>query len=170
MKLSLFCAALVAAPLAAGAASHMDTLSADISGADGKNHGIVTASPTASGLVMLTLDLTGVPPGEHGVHLHQTGDCSASDFTSAGGHLAGEMAHGVMAEGGPHPGDMPNIHVPDGGDIQVSYFAQPGLTMDMLTDEDGTAFIIHSGADDYSSQPSGAAGDRIACGELSGAM
>ncbi len=170
MRLPLLLTALLAAPLTAGAASHSGALSADVTGADGTAHGSVSAQQTASGLIVLTLDLKDVPPGEHGVHLHETGDCSAGDFSSAGGHLADGKEHGVMAEGGPHPGDLPNIHIPDSGAAKVVYFAQPDLTMDLMSDADGTAFIVHSGADDYASQPSGAAGSRIACGVLSKGM
>lgn len=150
------------------AAFAQDTaLAAQLTGPDGAEHGSVTAESGASGQMIITLSIVGLPPGEHGVHVHETGDCSAADFSSAGGHLAGDKAHGVMAEDGPHPGDLPNVMVSDGGSADVVYFNSQ-LTADMMLDDDGSAFIVHSGADDYQSQPSGDAGERIACGVFSG--
>lgn len=159
-------AALLIAPLGglALADSHkMQGFTAEVSGADNDISGSVDIQPTASGVMMVTIDLSGVPAGEHGVHIHETGDCSAADFKSAGGHLAGDAKHGVMVEGGPHPGDLPNATVGEDGMLKVSHFNER-LTAEQLSDEDGAAFIVHSGADDYESQPSGAAGSRIACG------
>ena len=105
-----------------------------------------------------------MPEGVHGVHLHETGDCSASDFKSAGGHIRGDQNHGILAEGGPHPGDMPNMTVGADGILKADVFLST-LDMDsMIMDDDGAAFIVHSGADDYTSQPAGDAGSRIACG------
>jgi len=152
-----------AACLAATPALAQTTYSADLSGPDGTDHGTVTLEPTASGLMIVTLDLQSVPAGEHGVHLHETGDCSAEDFSSAGGHLADGRDHGVLVETGPHPGDLPNVLVGDDGNAEVTFF-DAFLTEDLVTDADGTAFIVHAGADDYESQPSGDAGARIACG------
>lgn len=155
-----------ALPGAALASSHMDGgASAALKGPDGTEHGTVTIQPTASGQMLVTLDLTGIPEGEHGFHIHETGDCSADDFTSAGGHLAGDAEHGVMAENGPHPGDFPNITPNADGEVTLAYFNER-LTGDMLMDDDGSAVVIHSGADDYESQPSGDAGSRIACGVI----
>ena len=113
--------------------------------------------------MLLTVDLTGIPAGIHGIHIHQTGACEGPTFESAGGHLAAEAEHGVMVEGGPHPGDLPNVHVPDTGVMKQEIFAL-GIITDMLTEGDGTAFVVHADPDDYSGQPSGNAGDRIACG------
>ncbi|MFV0302297.1 MAG: superoxide dismutase family protein [Paracoccus sp. (in: a-proteobacteria)] len=153
-------ALLAAAPLAAQQAG---PLTADIAGPDGTPLGRVTALPTASGQMLLDLDLTGLPPGIHGVHVHETGDCGSADFASAGGHLHGDKQHGVMTEGGIHPGDLPNVSVPESGAVAVEYFV-PALTPEALMDADGSAFVIHAQPDDYSSQPSGNAGDRIGCG------
>ncbi|SHJ24797.1 superoxide dismutase family protein [Wenxinia saemankumensis] len=143
----------------------MEAMTADIAAADGTSHGTVTVTPTASGYAIVDLALTGLPGETHGVHIHETGDCSAEDFSSAGGHLAGDRQHGVMVEGGPHPGDLPNVTPDADGAVTESHFNDL-LTPDLLADADGSAFIVHSGADDYESQPSGDAGDRIACGVL----
>lgn len=159
-------AALLVAPLAgpAPAETHqMQGFTAQVSGADGDISGTVDITPTASGVMLVAIDLAGVPAGEHAVHIHETGDCSSADFKSAGGHLAGDAKHGVMVEGGPHPGDLPNATVGADGVLKVGHFNER-LTAEQLSDADGAAFIVHAGADDYESQPSGAAGDRIACG------
>ncbi|SDD62888.1 Cu/Zn superoxide dismutase [Paracoccus isoporae] len=149
-----------------GAAAGMGTdaapaHSATISDAEGAQIGAVELSFSASGLAVVDISFTGVPAGEHAVHFHQTGMCEAP-FDSAGDHLAGDMDHGVMAQNGPHPGDMPNITVPDSGEISLTYFV-PGLTEDLVADDDGTAFVIHEASDDYRSQPSGDAGGRLGC-------
>ena len=139
------------------------SLIAQIAGPDGAALGSAVAAPTASGVMLLTLTLTGLPPGIHGAHIHDIGTCTGPDFDSAGGHLAGDRQHGVMTDGGAHPGDLPNLHVPDSGALQVQFFA-PDLTPELMTDADGTALVIHDLPDDYTGQPSGNAGARIACG------
>jgi len=142
---------------------------AEVAGPDGEPLGTVRLVATPSGMMHLVWQLQGIPPGMHGIHVHQIGDCSADDLESAGGHLANGAMHGVMVEGGPHPGDLPNAHVGEDGQLFVEHF-DGLLTMDMLMDADGSAVIVHSGPDDYTSQPSGDAGERIACGviEMSG--
>ena len=161
--------ALGIAPLLAGAAfgeAHMaEQMQAEVAAADGTSHGTVTLTPTASGTMMVELALTGIPAGEHGVHVHETGECTAPDFESAGGHLADGREHGVMVEGGPHPGDLPNVTPDADGAVNVTYF-NDRLTPELVADADGSAFIVPSGTDDYESQPSGDAGSRIACGVL----
>jgi Cu-Zn family superoxide dismutase len=137
---------------------------AEVNGAEADVSGTVTLNRTASGMTLVQIDLTGVPEGVHGVHLHETGDCSADDFTLAGGHISGTQTHGVLSENGPHPGDMPNMTVGADGILKADVFLDLLDLETMIMDEDGAAFIVHSGADDYTSQPSGDAGSRIACG------
>ena len=165
MKRIALIAALAALPAGAFAAAHaeMTPMTASLAGPDGTAHGTVTVTPTESGTARVQIDLTGVPAGEHAIHVHETGDCSAADFTSAGGHLADGHDHGVMSANGPHPGDLPNITVAEDGTASMEFF-NAMLTPDLMADEDGSAFIIHAGTDDYASQPAGDAGDRIACG------
>lgn len=136
---------------------------AEIKTAEGESRGTATLVATPSGMMLVTLELKDVPAGIHGAHIHAVGECSPPDFESAGGHLAGDKEHGVMAANGPHPGDLPNIHVPEDGALTVEYFTA-GLTEEMLADEDGSAIIIHEHPDDYVGQPSGHAGGRIGCG------
>jgi len=165
----------LAAALAAGQTLAQDMMgaSASLKGPDGGDRGTVTFAQTPAGVV-ITAELTGLPPGVHAFHLHQTGACTP-DFGAAGGHYNPAGAeHGFMAAGGPHAGDMPNIHVPDSGNLTIEVL-NPNVSLGesdpaTLFDDDGSAVVIHDGADDYSSQPSGAAGNRIACGVVEKAM
>lgn len=157
------CSAALALP--AVAAEHItQEARAEVSDTDGNSIGTVTINSTASGQGLVIVALTDIPEGAHGIHMHESGDCSADDFSSAGGHIAGDAQHGVLVEGGPHPGDLPNAIVGDDGEINVEIFQSNLDIPGMIFDDDGAAFIVHSGPDDYTSQPSGASGDRIACG------
>ncbi|MCY0096937.1 superoxide dismutase family protein [Hoeflea ulvae] len=126
---------------------------------------------TASGAVLVEIQAEGVPEGEHGIHVHETGKCdSADNFESAGGHLALGLDHGVHNENGPHPGDLPNVRAGADGLVQAEYFVR-GFALGTegdprILDDDGAAVVLHSGADDYISQPSGNSGARIACAVL----
>lgn len=140
--------------------------------ADGKEVGEVRLLPLAAGGVNLIAEVSGLPPGSHGFHIHETGTCDASVwFESAGGHYDPARAeHGWNAANGPHAGDLPNVHVGPTGDLAVEFFVTT-VSLDegdaaTLLDEDGSAVIIHLDPDDYASQPSGSAGDRIACAEI----
>ena len=133
---------------------------------NGQNVGSANIRMTPSGKVLVTASANGLTQGWHAFHVHETGECDpATEFKSAGGHLAAGKEHGVLVEGGPHPGDMPNQMVQEDG-LFVAEVFNDALTEDLLFDADGSAIMIHSGRDDYQSQPSGDAGGRIACGVL----
>ena len=156
----------LALPTAALADGHVEArMTGTILDRNGGNIGSVSLFESASGVVRVTVAADGIPEGGHGIHLHETGVCEG-DFSSAGGHVAGDANHGLV-EGGPHPGDLPNGFVPAGA-TALNYEALSNWVSvaDDLMDEDGTALIIHAKPDDYESQPSGAAGDRIACAVL----
>lgn len=138
---------------------------ADVIDRGGKNMGSVVVQQTPSGIALLTVSVTGLTQGWHGIHIHETGKCDTADaFKSAGGHLAEGKDHGLMSENGPHPGDLPNQMVQAGGIMVAEVFTQLSDVSKQLMDADGSAFIIHSNRDDYVSQPSGNAGERVACG------
>jgi Cu-Zn family superoxide dismutase len=144
----------------------VDTASAILKDKDGKEVGRVALTKTPSG-VLLNVTLTGVSPGDHAFHVHAVGKCEPPDFKSAGPHFNPDQTkHGVMNLEGPHSGDMPNLHVPDSGKLQVEIL-NTLVSLDeaaALLDEDGSALVVHAVADDYKTDPAGNAGDRIACG------
>lgn len=152
---------------AAQSAEAAPTAKAAMKNAEGKDVGTVTLTQTKAG-VLIRAELTGLPPGPHGFHFHQTGACEPP-FESAGGHYNPNNAkHGFMADEGPHVGDLPNLEVGESGSVTlellsafVSLDRQSGNT---VFDDDGTALVIHAGPDDYKTDPSGNSGDRIACG------
>jgi Cu-Zn family superoxide dismutase len=147
------------------AAGGMEPVTVEMQHADGGSAGTVTITPTPNGL-LLAADLANLGDGERSFHIHETGLCEG-DFTSAGGHYnPTDKEHGFKVENGPHAGDMPNFTA-SGGEAQFQTF-NPMVTLTggeaPLQDADGSALVVHGGADDYQSQPSGDAGDRIACG------
>jgi Cu-Zn family superoxide dismutase len=135
---------------------------------DGKEVGKATLTDTPNGVLIL-LELVSAPAGTHGFHIHETGKCEPPDFKSAGGHFNPDgTEHGILNLEGPHAGDMPNVHVPADGKLTVEVL-NTLVTIDgerALLDEDGSAVVIHAGADDYKSDPAGHAGDRISCGVI----
>jgi superoxide dismutase, Cu-Zn family len=163
----LFAAAMV---LPAAAQEEGASASANMINAEEQEVGTVTFQETKSGMIHVIVEMTDMPPGPHGFHVHETGECRIADnFESAGGHLAGGREHGVGAGGGPHPGDFPNVNVGQDGILKVEFFTDRlSLTEGEapLMDMDGSAVVVHADPDDYASQPSGEAGDRIACGVI----
>ena len=114
--------------------------------------------------VLIKLQLKGVKPGEHAFHIHAVGKCEAP-FESAGPHFnPGQHKHGMMSGEG-HAGDMPNLHVPQSGDLSIEVLNRQ-VTLEngkpnSLFDADGSSLVIHAKADDYKTDPAGNAGDRM---------
>ena len=135
----------------------------------GETIGTATLIETPNG-VLITAELANLPPGLHGFHIHEVGRCDpATGFESAGEHYNPTGAkHGYMLEDGPHAGDMPNQTAgPDGKMLAQVFNPHVGFSgKATLFDQDGSALVVHATADDYRSQPSGAAGDRLACGVI----
>jgi superoxide dismutase, Cu-Zn family len=156
----------VSASGTAGATAAGGEARATMRGVDGKEHGSLTLRDTQAGL-LISASLTDLPPGVRGFHVHEVGRCEPP-FTSAGEHLAPQgRSHGFLAPEGPHAGDLVNLHVGSDGTVERDLLA-PELKLADLMDGDGAAFIVHQSADDYKSQPSGNAGDRIACAAVGG--
>jgi superoxide dismutase, Cu-Zn family len=142
---------------------------ADIVNAAGQKIGTATFAPLSGG-VRIDVDVSQLPPGTHGIHIHTVGKCDGPDFKTAGGHFnpVGKK-HGKDNPEGHHNGDLQNLEVgADGhgtatlldlivtlGDDPTSLF-QPG----------GTAIVIHAAPDDYKTDPAGNSGARIACGVI----
>ena len=152
---------------APGSARAQEAASAKFVNTDGREIGWAELTNTPHG-VLITARLTDLPGGGHGFHIHETGQCNVSDgFESAGGHFApGGKSHGFSAPAGPHAGDMANQFIQSDGTLRVEVF-NPYVTLgsgeSSLFDADGSAIVVHANPDDYTSQPSGEAGSRIAC-------
>jgi superoxide dismutase, Cu-Zn family len=141
--------------------------------AQGRDVGTATLREIEEG-VLIELEIQGMPAGEHGMHVHERGECTAPDFESAGEHLAlGGARHGLADEGwhGAHAGDLVNLVVDDAGQART-FRVVIGATLDRDAAADspsllrpgGTAIVVHDQPDDYRSEPAGASGERIACG------
>lgn len=168
---------------AADSSGGMMTATANLQDAQGNSVGEVTLTQYNNG-VILHGELTGLPAGWHGIHVHQTGKCSP-DFKAAGDHFnPNDTQHGLDG-GEPHAGDLANIRADDNGDAQfelmtdrfslgapeVAATEEAGDVGAMaaapsIFDDDGAALVIHAQPDDYMTEPSGDSGDRIACGVI----
>jgi Cu-Zn family superoxide dismutase len=135
----------------------------------GDSLGTIKVSEQSEG-VKLEVLLEGLPPGEHGLHIHETGKCDAPDFKSAGNHFnPDDKQHGLLHPEGAHAGDLPNI-ISEDGRVDAELMA-PQLTLksekkNSLLGKEGTAIVITEGKDDGMTQPAGESGQRIACGEI----
>lgn len=117
----------------------------------------------AEGGVLVTATVYGLEAGKHGIHIHQYGDCTAADGSSAGGHYNPEgHEHGSPEEDNRHMGDLGNI-VSVGGEVATLEYTDNNIDLQKIA---GRGLILHAGADDLSSLPSGDAGSRIACGVI----
>ena len=166
-RASWLAAATLAALAVSAPASAADKAQATLKDPDGKEVGHATLFGTTGG-VLISLNLTAVPAGERAFHIHAVGKCEPPKFESAGPHFnPEEHQHGMMNPKGPHAGDMPNLHVPESGAVQIEVLnSTVALTEASLLDTDGSAIVIHASADDYKTDPAGNAGDRIACGVI----
>src|SRR5262245_9997681 len=150
------------------AAQSADSANAKLKDKQGKEVGAVNLTQTPSG-VLLQLSIKGLPPGERAFHIHAVGKCEAP-FDSAGPHFnPGGHKHGALSGPG-HAGDMPNLHVPQSGELTIEVL-NTAVTLEQgkpnsLFDADGSSIISHDKADDYKTDPTGNAGDRIACGVI----
>jgi Cu-Zn family superoxide dismutase len=134
----------------------------------GRTVGHVTLTDSPHGL-LIRGTLRNLPRGTHALHFHETGKCEPP-FKSAGAHYnPTQKSHGVLDPAGHHAGDLPNLVVPKSGKLDFETFA-PALTLSpgpsSVLDADGTALVLHAKADDHHTQPSGDAGDRIACAAI----
>lgn len=146
-----------------------DLASAEMSGPEGEAMGTVALAGTPNG-ILLQVRMEQVPPGGHGIHIHETGTCEGPDFQSAGGHFAPQgHSHGFLSPEGPHAGDLPNVFVGEDGVLRADILTDRvslGTGETGLNKPEGTAIVLHSGVDDYMTDPSGDSGNRIACGPI----
>lgn len=127
--------------------------------------GTVHFEQTAEG-VHVTAELSGLEQGPHGFHIHQYGDCSAGDGTTAGGHYnpAGND-HGAPTQDNRHVGDLGNIAAEADGNATIDT-TDPVIKLNGPNSIIGRGIVVHGGRDDLNSQPSGAAGPRVGCGVI----
>lgn len=127
--------------------------------------GMVTFEKVADG-VRVSGSIEGLEEGNHGFHIHQYGDCSAADGTSAGGHYNPEnVEHGAPSDEMRHIGDMGNIEANADGVAEINFVDQT-IKLNGPHSIMGRGVIVHAGEDDLTSQPTGAAGARVACGVI----
>lgn len=129
--------------------------------------GTLVLRETAEGLVV-DGTITGLSPGAHGFHVHDVGECAAPKFESAGGHFDPTKApHAAPTAAAHHLGDLGNIEADAAGQAQVhAVVADLSLTAGAAGSVVGRSVVVHAKADDMTTQPSGASGDRIACGVI----
>lgn len=127
--------------------------------------GIVTFTKVADG-VEVVADVSGLTPGKHGFHIHEFGDCGATDATSAGGHFNPlGMPHGAPTDAKRHLGDLGNLIADSLGQAHYEW-TDTLLVLNGANSIIGRAVIVHAGEDDLVSQPTGNAGPRVACGVI----
>lgn len=113
--------------------------------------------------IRVSANLSGLTGSKHGFHIHQYGNCSAEDGTSAGGHFnPNENDHSSPESINRHMGDMGNIMADENGNASLEYVDTNIKMYEII----GRGIIVHGGEDDLESQPSGAAGPRIGCGVI----
>lgn len=127
--------------------------------------GVITFTQTEKG-VKVVAHLEGLAPGRHGFHVHEFGDCSAPDFTSAGGHFnPTQMSHGAPTDEARHSGDLGNI-VADEKGMATLEWVDPMMQLSGPNSIIGRAVIVHTKEDDLKTQPTGNAGAREGCGVI----
>jgi Cu-Zn family superoxide dismutase len=172
-SLAVYAAALAAPPARptptatpapkAGGAMPSHAIAVLQSGASGKVAGTIHFHKQPAG-VHVQGRITGLTSGAHGFHIHEFGDCSAADFTSAGSHFnPTNEPHGARTDAKRHVGDMGNIDAGADGSATVDY-TDNELRFDGMRSILGRGVIVHEKADDFKTQPTGNAGGRLACG------
>jgi superoxide dismutase, Cu-Zn family len=173
-KTTLFVAAIwLTCTAAALAQNRVPMAKAELHNSQGELVGLVSLAETING-VRVVVQIHGLQPGYHGLHIHEVGKCEPPGFKSAGEHFNPYGAqHGLKDPKGIHAGDLPNLLVaPDGTGVLVAYAPLVTLRADQnsLFHDGGTAFIVHSQPDDQLTDPSGNSGDRLACGVVTRAI
>ncbi|HEX8170426.1 MAG TPA: superoxide dismutase family protein [Thermoanaerobaculia bacterium] len=151
--------------VAACATTQGPKATATLAATSGSNvSGTVALSEQSDGAVRVTLNLQGVPPGVHGFHIHEKGDCG-DNGNAAGGHFNPmSTPHGAPTADPHHAGDFGNVTADANGNVSTSFTTRSITVGPGMHSAVGHALILHANPDDLTSQPSGNAGARIACG------
>jgi len=167
-KISALAAFVLACTPALAQQGTVDAASAQFVDAKGEQNGTAEISPAGKG-VLIEAEVSGLPADSWvAFHIHETGTCDhQTGHESAGGHFNPDgREHGFKTANGPHAGDMPNQYVGADGVLRAQVFNDRVSLGDGENGISGRALMVHAKADDYESQPSGAAGDRLACGVI----
>ena len=157
----------VALLFAATGASAQTKVVASLAPSAGNNVAGTVTFVQESGKVIVIAEVTGLKPGPHGFHVHEKGDCSAPDFSSAGGHFnPSSQPHGDPSAGAHHVGDMPMLVADASGKATLRTAVSTMTLGSGTTDIVGKSVVVHADPDDYRSQPAGNSGARIACGVI----
>lgn len=152
-----------------GAELETPTATANLVDTSGARVGVATFSGSGDG-TQLSVSVSGLAPGRHGMHIHETGACTPPKFESAGGHFNPDGGqHGELNPQGPHAGDLPNLVVEADGSADTSLTVAGALLAEgaasMLGPEQ-RALVIHADPDDLKTDPSGNSGARVVCGVI----
>jgi superoxide dismutase, Cu-Zn family len=134
--------------------------------ASNKVSGTVTFMPVADG-VQVHAEIMGLTPGKHGFHVHEFGDCSAADASSAGAHFnPTNQPHAGPDAAARHEGDMGNVEADASGNAKLDYVDHQISLANDAKSVIGRSVVVHAKPDDLKTQPSGDSGARIACGVI----
>ncbi len=166
MRNVMFAVTIILGLVSAAAPAKAQSARAVLQDQGGSQIGVIDFTQTDQG-VRVDVRVEGLEPGVYGLHIHENAECAAPDFESAGGHFNPTGSeHGFLNSNGPHAGDLPNLQVDQEGRAWMEFVTarvslDPGENDSLLQ---GMSVVIHAGADDYITDPSGNAGERVACG------
>ncbi len=131
-----------------------------------ETNGQVTFTKMADGRIKVNAEVYNLTPGKHGFHVHEKGDCSGKDGKTAGGHFFTDHEnHGALENNETHVGDLGNLVANEEGIAKASFITDK-LSFNGAENIIGRGVIVHADEDDTTTQPTGGAGARVACGVI----